>query len=81
MIKEYLKSIKAKKNDTETEPTVCVVKNGSGSQVTYCSFKNNCDKRAFCIYDQVNRKYSCKCPSGFVGNGFKCYGKINESAA
>lgn len=44
-------------------------------ELTYCKFQNNCDKRALCIYNVLGRSYTCECSSGFIGNGFKCYGR------
>ena len=46
------------------------------SPFSYCTFKNNCDKNALCIYNTNQHTYSCKCSPGLIGNGFKCYGKI-----
>ncbi|CAF0996658.1 unnamed protein product, partial [Brachionus calyciflorus] len=39
----------------------------------YCPFKNKCDINSDCIYDVYSRKYMCKCWSGYIGNGYKCY--------
>ncbi len=76
IIKEYLKSIRAEVNVTVPKSRECAAL--KEELTSYCSFKNNCDKRAICIYDKVRRSYSCRCPEGFVGNGFKCYGKKAE---
>jgi hypothetical protein len=43
-------------------------------QFTYCKFQNNCDPHSDCIYDTYTRTYSCRCWTGYIGNGYVCYG-------
>lgn len=40
----------------------------------YCTFENNCDQNANCLFDQSKNTYKCVCINGYIGNGIKCYG-------
>lgn len=50
--------------------------NKNKEQFMYCTFKNKCDKKSDCIYDQYSKSYKCRCWPGYIGDGFKCYSKI-----
>jgi hypothetical protein len=51
-------------------------KNSTQNVLSFCKFKNNCDPKAECIYNSSSYKYFCKCFIGYIGNGYKCYGKL-----
>lgn len=40
-----------------------------------CTFRNNCDRDARCLYDRTRATFRCECRRGYFGNGYKCYNK------
>lgn len=73
-VKKKLDLTKIKKLVHHNKKLEC--KDSSKNVLHLCKFKNNCDPNADCIYNTFDFKYFCKCFIGYIGNGYKCYGKF-----